>query len=906
MRRLFCLTAVFFACSAPAVAPPASRPAASVAPPGPDRSLRAVYRQSPEMVADRLARGSAVQLDDGHLGLAESPRVIVKGDTAIARAMDAPTKPMEQVVAVPARFGGGFVFATQDSLFWSESFLGALRPLRRAAVKSLMIGPHGVVADVGGQLRGIAIPSGQLTDVGVVGARRLGQDRDGSFVASLWNGHELRSVDSTTWNDVTPPDARERASMPASPPTPSTPGTPPTLTQAMAYGVNADGVAVVAGQEAIFGVDLTSGRVTARVPNPMPAHHLCPGVRHGEDVLFVCATGAPDYRPYVLRIPASLAGPPIIEHVFRKNGAVTASDTGDLAYAGSCDGEPEAPAVCVRTAEGAWVERSVDPALARRGIRWVPAGGDGDAVGLLFDGDAVGEELRLYPERAITQPQYRPLPGLGRVSAKTGAVTVWTKSVPVNRVDVGASPRIDSLWTLTPDGGLRGWQQAILRIQGAVEIDARGETTQLATEYEGTEFERISAHGAWAIARRASTFFESIDHGRSWTIVEPPPSTSAFTSEVCWAVGCSIDSWLRLGWTMSHAPVAQPPEPRRVADPPPLPTTRPKLVCEMTGAPRVSTPRLPNAAEDGENNMSPRQRFVSHYNPTAEATPLLWPGPTDLAYLMPFGPEGIVQRIQVPRRPRGSPNPYLPRGEIFRVTPAPDVRSEDLAYLGEHNMVVLRAGANAQLVARNPGGEMLSAVALPHGWAWLQDSFDHGLTSVVRQDDKTLFEVWTDVDDSYGAYTMAATLDALAVGHGGELAIVRVPGTGAMPDEVSPALLLRAGDSMTALAPWSSLATGKDCVTEPTWRTTFETHAPWVDLAASGLEPDAEVPTIARVRWGAAGVCLEAVELHARPREVADLDVTVVARFDDHPQAGLFVIGPDRAMRQPARCRLER
>jgi hypothetical protein len=100
---------------------------------------------------------------------------------------------------------------------------------------------------------------------------------------------------------------------------------------------------------------------------------------------------------------------------------------------------------------------------------------------------------------------------------------------------------------------------------------------------------------------------------------------------------------------------------------------------------------------------------------------------------------------------------------------------------------------------------------------------------------------------------------------------------------------------------------------------TIQTIAPWIRLAGVGdLRALEDAFMLARVRWSAARVCLEAVELRAQDFSVNPSGQTaqsgtpldqpveswVVARFVGVPAAGRLVVVAGAEVRQPVECKL--
>jgi hypothetical protein len=159
-----------------------------------------------------------------------------------------------------------------------------------------------------------------------------------------------------------------------------------------------------------------------------------------------------------------------------------------------------------------------------------------------------------------------------------------------------------------------------------------------------------------------------------------------------------------------------------------------------------------------------------------------------------------------------------------------------------------------------------------------------------------------------------ANPDALAIGAQGALAILRTPSGAQPPSAGDPALLLPLGSGpIVALAPWSTLTSADD----PACRGDLSGYRAVVQLAESwvrmrgGRPPEStttDAAMLARVRWGANRVCLEAVELSDGVRTMPqgeELETSVVARFTGKsPAAARVGVMPGAELRQALACKL--
>jgi hypothetical protein len=122
-----------------------------------------------------------------------------------------------------------------------------------------------------------------------------------------------------------------------------------------------------------------------------------------------------------------------------------------------------------------------------------------------------------------------------------------------------------------------------------------------------------------------------------------------------------------------------------------------------------------------------------------------------------------------------------------------------------------------------------------------------------------LFDVSPTANETY----YPANPDALAIGPKGDLAILRTPSGSDPPSALDPAFLIVQAMPPSPLAPWSELKLADDpaCKSEPGgYRATLQIVSPWIRVTTPELRVE-DAPMIARVRWTAKRVCLEAFEV---------------------------------------------
>lgn len=157
--------------------------------------------------------------------------------------------------------------------------------------------------------------------------------------------------------------------------------------------------------------------------------------------------------------------------------------------------------------------------------------------------------------------------------------------------------------------------------------------------------------------------------------------------------------------------------------------------------------------------------------------------------------------------------------------------------------------------------------------------------------------------------------DALAIGAQGALAILRTPSGAEPPSAGNPALLLPLGSGpVVALAAWSTLTSADDpaCRGDLSgYRAIVQPVGSWLHVRGGTRPRDGLVASagmLARVRWGVARVCLEAVEVAdgARTmREGGELETAIVARFTGKTSAsGRVGVTPGADLRQALECKI--
>jgi hypothetical protein len=1018
----------------PRVPPPPALPSAAAAPPAPPRS----YTLGDP---DALPRGTAIALDGGAFGaVIDGSRVLARGEDFHV-AKDVTASAILGVDRVPAWLGGGFLFRTASALYTSDTFDGALRPAAaiEAGVTRVAFGPRGVlVRSSDGHRRLLDLASGAALPIAPLGLVDVLTLADGRAAALVEGGRLVVSSDrGEHWNDVTAglggapaelvarpgeiwieTDAgravrvdpggvlRDFDSVPRAAPEPLRARDPAwrwteaPLVAAVRRGVKLDdATAIVAAAGDVASVDLRTGAVKILVHGRLPPDLPCEALRHGDDVLAVCA--APR-RPSV--VVAHLAeGHPTIERTFPVEGPFYVGDDGALAFGGSCDGARMRLAVCVRDAQGAWHDHGDEPAPKPS----VDAGPGADAGPRADAGADAGAPDPSAIVRWVVRDGGRPVALLGgknpgTLDLDTGAVRSWKKGADEKTfpADIlraldpqgsggkrAAGAILDRRWSMR-DGVLRGW----LDTGQLVKIRSNGDV-----ERSAFVFSRASMAGAFGFAiDPQARAFQTLDHGETWAEVAPPPvvarTSKPSLSPRCSPLGCDLGPWLRLGWDDAPPPIAPEPPPT-VALPPRAPRAKlPEIACVSAGEERFAL--LPTTTDSPEDfGLGARRLPVSQVNPTHAVTyhrrfysraivnpaqGSMWSGdpdrvpravlhgwaaeftaPTDprspqggitvlgpgsgvtafhrdLVFLEPFEPDGAVHAtsfglgdLAAATRPLGAPlgQLFAPEGPeidaLAPVVPLDPAGASGLVFTvplesGQLLGTVL-GGASARLkilgarldpmplapvsAVELGGGELAVLMIGSDGAAEVLKLGAAGLSLIHR------LPVLGDAAKS------PANADALAIGAQGALAILRTPSGAEPPSVGDPALLVPLGGGpLVALAPWSTLTSADDpaCRGDLSgYRAHVQPVESWLRVRGGAKPRDgnsAAAALLARVRWGATRVCLEAVEVAdggrtTRPGE--ELETAIVARFTGKSSlAGRVGTTPGAELRQPLACKL--
>lgn len=414
-----------------------------------------------------------------------------------------------------------------------------------------------------------------------------------------------------------------------------------------------DGGAVVTDGTLAGRLDLTTLRMTSAAALVGLDAADCVALRAPDAPLLVCAD---ETHATVL----DLSGAPRVERTFDLAGApervrFTGVDGEALGYLGPCDGPPE-PAeelsvagepyvfprehtstFCVRAGRDAWVEHHLDPADATDVLAWIPRAGGAAAA------------IVARPGTSIPDPERVSVRGALRV------VRVARSEPPMALQPYGweAGATLDRSLRVGPDDTIEGWLPSSTSAGTvAMTIDADGRPRAWPLPPLAGP---VASSGPLALTRSDDgKLWETLDGGRVWTEVEPPPSAEARPSS-CSPVGCLISPFVRLGWTTPAARAPLPPpanEDAEVARPRRVPPPITRLVCSVEGAP--DTRRVGETdgfgAVPASQNRRPLTRLgtlgVAVLPYSGPGTPVL--GNVELGWVAPLDVTGALRRASLP------------------------------------------------------------------------------------------------------------------------------------------------------------------------------------------------------------------------------------------------------------------
>jgi hypothetical protein len=570
----------------------------------PDDVMMHGARIFPESLEDGQSWGAAP--GGGERAFVGGQRVVSWPDGAVAAAVDRLPAAPSAGVEVPARMGGGFLFALGPRLWRADTWLGRALPLvtLSRAITQVQVGLDRMYVSIqGGSLFAVDPQRGKLVGLGPLPATpALGHmaaidawravviaDLRGALLTvdagSTWrplplpiepadvvltgNAIAVGGLDEmhqAEWWEVRADGHVDRLGGPprdplgsdavASPDPWARTFGPRPLATAIADGwPMVDGTALVARDGTLGRVRLSDGARVETVPDAFPMKparcHPISLARPAEPGAFGFVCGAP-HGPTVVYRYAPADGRLAEARRFDGPREVLAFGNGALAVRGGCapgvaDGAPGGdPALCVMPPAGAWSELHVRGEEVDRATPVV-----------LHDGRVAlvrpphGQDLSTLSLTLIDGPTDR------------AHSTHLPVRMPPLRADVARALR-DGLWMdgfeERREGVLGGWVDAGGSLVG-VEIAVDGQATVGSYILAASD---VFVSGRWGLGWTASGIgMETVDGGMTWKgfdVPDPIGPPSAHRERACGPIGCLAAGWMRVGWGE--------PEPAPVKDPP--------------------------------------------------------------------------------------------------------------------------------------------------------------------------------------------------------------------------------------------------------------------------------------------------------------------------------------------------
>ncbi len=332
-----------------------------------------------------------------------------------------------------------------------------------------------------------------------------------------------------------------------------------------------DGTALVARDGALTRVRLEDGAIVETVRgafalHPSRCHPIPLGV--AGHVGFVC--GEPRGATVLYAFDAARGELTEVRR-FDVPRAVLAPGNGAIAVRGACDAhalgdvDPQARHYCVRTRGGDWREIRVEGIVGR------------ERVVVLADGRVV---IVSPPPRGRDAGSLTIVDG---ERARTVPIAIADVNADVARV-LGVGVWLDGMEERRP-GVLGGWVEAAGTMLG-FELSLDGSTRFGRLVRGEALLPMVSGRYGlgWSMTHGG---FETTDGGMTWTAVDLPEPVRPLRevgSRACGPVGCSAAGWLRIGWGTSPPMPATAPRPPR----PPGPRASPSLALDCATSDQVA------------------------------------------------------------------------------------------------------------------------------------------------------------------------------------------------------------------------------------------------------------------------------------------------------------------------------
>ena len=699
----------------------------------------------------------------------------------------------------------------------------------------------------------------------------------------------------------------------------------PPIRKAMRLGAPlGDDTALIVADGDVVRVNLVTGAIVSVTPGRLPPDATCEATRTSDDVVLTCTRGTGSAA--VAFVASHTIGDkvPVIEQTFATQGQFYVSDDGGIAFGGPCTrAKPSRSIVCVRGSQGGWQEFDLENVTTDGGapievVRWVPRA-DGGAIGISGAPswgivDARTGELRPWPADAATPAVRASITQSGGAYRKPGGDVAriadrgWsvTSAGTLRGWGYGANA---GAFEITLDGNVTPSAFSFDRV-------ATAGAFALARTKDGRVWQSLDRGVTWSevlapVMPRAQSSAEvrtcsavGCDLGAwyrlGWMGTAPappsPPNIAAaapqMTREAVPRLVCKPTAEAKKS---SLSRTERSPEDfalglNRVA------VNDDKGDSEYT---RTSYSRaLPSPTRDADatsDENASRALLHGHGTTTNDADKLVVQGPNKdimalrrtVYFVAPFDPAGAVRKgavavadVTSALRASSAANAsdFMKQDPINVVSVVPITATDplapnDLLFTCDTGILgALRASGAARtrltlMTKRGDDAKLVSAVALgPDDLALLEEDAG-GKARVVRVTQTGALSAF-DLPPPPSAAAYPVNVDALAVGPRGELAVIRMPSAAEPASAMDPALLLdpSARVPVTPLAPWSTLVAADDpaCKADPAgWRATIQTVGAWIKLTGTDTTAQEDSPMVARVRWSATRVCLEAVELRA-------------------------------------------
>jgi hypothetical protein len=474
---------------------------------------------------------------------------------------------------------------------------------------------------------------------------------------------------------------------------------------------------------------------------------------------------------------------------------------------------------------------------------------------------------------------------------------------------------VDWSWSFSSTGTLRGWQ----RHGGIVEIGDDGRVTRSPYAFD------LTTAGPYALGRtQDGRFYQSTDHGGTWTEVAGPPSGAAVGDlRACSTAGCDVGGFYRIGWAARPPRAETPQTPAKLA--PEVRRTRAvEMSCRALGPAAAKVlPRTTNSPDDlglgmnrlpvagerteiafirntvprsivnplheastGDSDMPALRAMLTGFSTTKDGETIEVMGPNrgasslrrGLSFVAPFDPAAPVKKAVIAMsevlaagRAAGLTNEEIlsedmtESGTLVVLTPSDAAAPGELAFHNSQHGLLVRVRPNERTkVAMRPSSNeatLISGVALSADEAAFLELESGGVGHVFKVGAGGVTDLFDINPTATDTTFYPANPDALAIGPRGDLGVIRT-GSGSDPASAQdPALLLVSAMPPVALAAWSTLRLADDpACKEPGWRATLQIIAPWIRVTTPELRTE-DLPMLARVKWSPSRVCLEGFEV---------------------------------------------